>query len=112
MFAATVLTAALAAGPAFATTTAITAGTNDGEVLRGTPKSNTIYAYGGPDLVYGFRGADLLCGGNEAGWGNEILGGDAGDRVFGQKGHDALYGERGDEILDPTGRAAAEEGRN
>jgi hypothetical protein len=59
MFAATVLTAALSVGPGFATTTAIIEGTNAGEVLRGTPRSDTIYAYGGPDLVHGYRSADF-----------------------------------------------------
>jgi Ca2+-binding RTX toxin-like protein len=91
-----VLAVALSAGAAFGSQ-AIIEGTNRGEVLRGTPQADTIYAKGGADLVYGYRGADLIYGGNEAGWGDKVLGGDAKDRLIGQKGHDALYGDGGDD---------------
>jgi Ca2+-binding RTX toxin-like protein len=68
-------------------------------VLDGTPRADTIYALGGADLVRGYDEKDFLYGGNEAGWGDKILGGSGGDRVLGQDGHDALYGEGGDDEL-------------
>ena len=97
MAATAALAVALSAGTAFASTTAIIEGTNAGEVLNGTPRADTVYALGGADLVRGFSERDVLYGGNEAGWGDKILGGTFGDRIFGQDGHDALYGERGDD---------------
>jgi len=92
------LAVALSTGAAFGSQ-AVLEGTNRGEVLRGTPKADTIYAKGGADLVYGYRGMDLIYGGNEAGFGDKLLGGDGEDRLIGQKGHDALYGEGGDDRL-------------
>ena len=97
MAAAMALTVALSAGAASATTIAIIEGTNAGEVINGTAQADTIYAYGGADLVRGYSERDTLYGGNEAGWGDKILGGTFADRIFGQDGHDALYGEEGDD---------------
>ena len=91
------LAVALSAGAASATTTAIIEGTNKGEVLNGTPRADTVYALGGADLVRGYAERNLLYGGNEAGWGDKILGGTFSDRIFGQDGHDALYGEAGND---------------
>ena len=99
MAAAMALTVALSAGAASATTIAIIEGTNAGEVLNGTAQADTIYAYGGADLVRGYSERDTLYGGNEAGWGDKILGGTFADRIFGQDGHDALYGEAGDDRI-------------
>lgn len=45
------LTVAFSAGAAFATTTAPIKGTNAAEVLLGTRLADTVYAYGGADLV-------------------------------------------------------------
>ncbi len=75
-------------------------GTNAGEVLRGTERAGTIHAYGGADLVYGKGGRDTVWGGNEAGWGDKVLGGTAADRLVGQQGDDALYGGGGDDRLE------------
>ena len=75
-------------------------GTSQGEALYGTPESDTIYGYGGADLIYGYGGSDTVFAGNEAGWGDKVLGGGASDRLVGQQGHDALYGEGGDDRLD------------
>jgi len=75
-------------------------GTNAGEVLRGTDRADTIHGYGGADLIYGRGGGDTVWGGNEAGWGDKVLGGTAADRLIGQQGHDALYGEGGADKLD------------
>lgn len=91
-----VLAVALSAGTALATAAPIE-GTNRGEVLDGTPRADTVYAYGGPDLVRGHSERDVLYGGNEAGFGDKIKGGTFGDRIFGQDGRDALYGEDGDD---------------
>lgn len=97
MAATAALTVALSAGAASATTIAIIEGTNAGEVLNGTPRADTVYAYGGADLVRGYAEKDVLYGGNEAGWGDKIKGGTFADRILGQKGHDALYGEAGND---------------
>ncbi len=75
-------------------------GTNAGEVLRGTDRADTIHGYGGADLIYGRGGGDTVWGGNEAGWGDKVLGGTGGDRLVGQQGHDALYGEGGNDRLE------------
>lgn len=75
-------------------------GTNAGEVLRGTDRADTIHGYGGADLIYGKGGRDTVWGGNEAGWGDKVLGGTAADRLIGQQGHDALYGEGGTDTLE------------
>ena len=75
-------------------------GTPQGEALYGTPEADTIYGYGGADLIYGYGGSDTVYGGNEAGWGDKVLGGAASDRLVGQQGHDALYGEGGNDRLD------------
>lgn len=75
-------------------------GTNAGEVLRGSDRADTIRGYGGADLVYAKGGRDTVWGGNEAGWGDRVLGGTAADRLIGQQGHDALYGEGGNDTLE------------
>jgi hypothetical protein len=75
-------------------------GTNAGEVLRGTDRADTIHGYGGADLVYGKGGGDTVWGGNEAGFGDKVLGGTAADRLVGQQGDDALYGEGGSDTLE------------
>lgn len=90
------LMVALTASAAFAATKY---GTAAGDGLYGTPQADTIYGFGGADLVYGYGGADTLYGGNEVGFGDKILGGNANDRVLGQAGDDALYGESGDDTV-------------
>ncbi len=85
--AASVAMVVVGSGAAFAATIP---GTDAGEVLHGTRQVDKIYGYGGADSLYG---------GNEAGWGDRILGGSGGDRLLGQDGHDALYGERGNDEL-------------
>ncbi len=72
-------------------------GTSRGYALHGTPYADTMYGYGGADLMYGYGGKDLLYGGNEAGWGDKILGGASDDWVLGQGGDDALYGQGGND---------------
>lgn len=91
-----VLMVALTATAAFAVTKH---GTNYGEALHGTNYADTIYGYGGADLIYGYGGRDVLYGGNEAGWGDKILGGASNDRVLGQNGDDALYGQSGNDTV-------------
>jgi Ca2+-binding RTX toxin-like protein len=75
-------------------------GTNAGEVLRGTDRVDTIHGYGGADLIYGYGERDTVWGGNEAGFGDKVLGGTAADRLVGQQGDDALYGEGGNDTLE------------
>ncbi|QIN80087.1 hypothetical protein GBA65_17925 [Rubrobacter marinus] len=92
-----VLMVALTATAAYAVTKR---GTNYGDALYGTNYADTVYGYGGADLIKGYGGKDVLYGGNEAGWGDKILGGTADDRILGQNGHDALYGEANNDRLD------------
>jgi hypothetical protein len=94
--AASVAMVVVRSGAAFAATIP---GTDAGEGLHGTRQADKIYGYGGADLLYGYAGADYLYGGNEAGWGDRLLGGPGNDRLLGQDGHDALYGERGNDDL-------------
>ena len=75
-------------------------GTPYGDALYGTDYADTIYGYAGADLVYGYGGNDTLYGGDEAGWGDKILGGSGDDRVFGNNGDDALYGEGNNDRVD------------
>lgn len=72
-------------------------GTAAGDGLYGSFRVDTIYGFGGADLVRGYGNADVLYGGNEVGFGDKILGGNANDRVLGQGGDDALYGENGND---------------
>jgi hypothetical protein len=71
-------------------------GTNDGEVIEGTPKVDVIVARGGNDIIYGRGGHDIICGG----FGNDRLVGGAGkDWLKGEHGEDTLLGGGGEDWL-------------
>jgi Ca2+-binding RTX toxin-like protein len=78
-------------------------GTEEDDVLRGTPGRDVIWGGGGDDTILGSLGNDLLCGGPGAdlvhgGRGNDVADGGAGDgdRVIGDLGDDHLFGGPGD----------------
>lgn len=96
MAATAALAVALSAGAAFA---AVRTARTPRRSCAAPPKRTHDPRLRGRDLLYGYGGADFLYGGNEAGWGDKILGGSGGDRVYGQDGHDALYGEMGDDRI-------------
>ncbi len=71
-------------------------GGRDAELLRGTPRDDTISAAGGADTVLGLQGDDVLLGGG----GGDVLEGAAGrDALFGGAGDDTLRGGAGDDAL-------------
>lgn len=79
-------------------------GTEEDDVLQGTPGRDVIWGGGGDDVIAGSLGNDLLCGGPGAdlihgGRGNDIADGGPGDddRVIGDLGDDKLIGGPGDE---------------
>lgn len=84
-------------GAVLAESNAFRYGTNAGDALYGTSSVDWISGLGGADLIYGYGSKDVLYGGDESGWGDKILGGDAADEVRGQRGDDALYGGRGND---------------
>lgn len=84
-------------GAAFAATLN---GTPAGETIRGTNQSDYIRGYGGADLIYAYGAGDNVYAGNEAGWGDKVLGGAGMDGLVGQQGDDALYGQGGSDRLD------------
>ncbi|CAA9417648.1 MAG: hypothetical protein AVDCRST_MAG03-2310 [uncultured Rubrobacteraceae bacterium] len=65
----------LSTGAAFA---ALVEGNNNDNTLFGTPRADTIEAYGGEDLVIGLKGKD---------------------RIYGGKGQDRLFGGYGDDHI-------------
>ena len=64
--------------------------------LIGTDEADTIYGYGGHDLIRSGDGADTIYGG--AG-NDDARGGDDDDTLYGGAGNDRLSGERGDDTL-------------
>ena len=64
--------------------------------LIGTDEADTIYGYGGHDLIRSGDGVDVIYGG--AG-NDDARGGDDDDTLYGGAGNDRLSGERGDDII-------------
>ena len=81
-------------------------GTNQNDILTGTPDADVIVGLNGDDIIYGLAGDDIICGGNGqdqifGGDDNDILSGDnARDFVNGGHGDDLLLGENGPDTLD------------
>ncbi len=64
-------------------------GDDKDNVLRGTPRADTIVGLGGNDRIRGRGGRDYICGGE----GNDrISGGRGGDLLVGENGRDVLRG--------------------
>jgi len=78
-------------------------GSQDDDILYGTPGDDVINALGGNDIVYGGDGRDVICGGN----GRDRLYGQGGDDfLFGENGKDRLYGGPGtDDVADGGDKA-------
>ena len=92
----------------------VTSGSNEADIMHGTPGADQIGGYGdddiifgeaGDDVLYGADGADLVSGGDGAdtlhgGDGDDDLRGEAGDdRLFGHNDQDRLHGGDGDDTL-------------
>lgn len=83
-------------------------GTNNNDLILGSPGADTINGRqggdcilggGGNDVIYGFIGNDVLLGGP----GDDTLYGDQGDDVLiGGDGFDICYGGGGADIFDPS----------
>jgi poly-gamma-glutamate synthesis protein (capsule biosynthesis protein) len=81
-------------------------GSGGPDLLIGTPGDDVIVGRGGNDTIWGMGGRDLVCGGD----GNDVVAGDGGDDfldggpgddlVEGGIGADAVYGGDGDDFLD------------
>ncbi len=74
-------------------------GTSIGDGMYGTSKVDRIYGKGGADLIYGYGSGDYIYGGDEAGWGDKLVGGSGSDRLYGQGGDDGVYGNTGDDTV-------------
>jgi len=79
-------------------------GTNNGEVLTGTPLADVICALGGNDTVDGLAGDDTIRGGSG---GDTIVGGPGKDRLLGEGGKDVINardGAKGDFLKGGPGK--------
>lgn len=71
-------------------------GTEDHDVLRGTPGDDVIVGLGGNDRIRGFGGDDIIC----AGEGDDVVAaGPGADLVLGGMGDDTINGHRGADEL-------------
>jgi len=85
----------------------VTSGKASGDLLFGGSANDRINGDAGPDYVDGGTGDDILYGGDEidgyggynAGYGDQMLGGDGNDLLFGGVGDDDMFGGAGDDIL-------------
>jgi Tol biopolymer transport system component len=71
-------------------------GSDGGEKIKGTKRSDVIAGNGGRDRIRGRGGRDRICGGRGR---DRISGGSGDDRLFGQQGRDALRGGKGEDRL-------------
>jgi Ca2+-binding RTX toxin-like protein len=78
----------------------VCAGTNMNDTIVTSPRSGTIFGFGGDDKVQGLLGTEVTFGndGNDA-----IQGGNSTSVVFGNDGNDVVVGEAGPNILFGTG---------
>ena len=110
MTAALMLMLTLSTGAAFA---ALVEGNNNDNTLFGTPRADTIEAYGGEDLVIGLKGKDRIYGGKGqdrlfGGYGDDhIVSRDLNPRGIGQRdvvncgpGHDTFVADYDDKVRD------------
>jgi Ca2+-binding RTX toxin-like protein len=68
---------------------------NDNDnLIDGTSRADTIYAYGGDDTVYAGGGNDTIYGGAGDDW---LYGGSGADDIFGGSGINTLYGGGGED---------------
>ncbi len=76
-------------------------GTENGELLAGSPQTDELYGLAGDDTINGLESGDLISGNQ----GNDIIdGGAGGDTMRGGKGNDNLFGGAGsDDIYGDVG---------
>ena len=76
-------------------------GTDDNDVLNGTPRADVIVGLRGNDTINGMGGDDIICGGLgldqlSGGEGDDkLLGGNANDIISGDDGNDMIWGGTG-----------------
>jgi Ca2+-binding RTX toxin-like protein len=102
---------------------------DEGHLINGTSRSDTIYGNGGWDTINGGAGDDLIYGGGgtdtiHGDGGNDIIRGDhygatledsIGDLLFGDDGNDFISGGPGDDVLwgdDGADEIAGDSGRD
>ena len=74
-------------------------GSDDGELIRGSLGSDTIFGNGGNDVIDGGAGDDYLFGGN----GDDVISGGSGyDNVYGEAGNDIMAAGKGGDPLAGT----------
>ena len=71
-------------------------GTNEFDVITGTPGVDVIVALGGDDLIYTRKGDDVVCTGNGR---DKVYGSGGNDFLLGQNGRDNLRGGGGSDRL-------------
>lgn len=71
-------------------------GTDDDDILVGTPCSDDIEGGDGNDNIYGNGGNDVIHGG---GGNDHIVGGSGNDTIFGGLGDDVIFGGAGNDFL-------------
>jgi len=80
-------------------------GSEEGDVLHGTPRPDVIWGGRGEDVIHGLGGNDVICGGRgedtiDGGRGNDrIFGGPRDDRLYGGHGDDQILGGGGDDFI-------------
>jgi hypothetical protein len=80
-------------------------GSDDDNIIEGTPEDDVIVGLDGNDVIYGGSGNDTICGGPgddiiDGNGGNDVLLGDDGNNVLnGGPGNDRLIGNGGNNIL-------------
>ena len=72
-------------------------GTDDGELIRGTPAVDVILAGGGDDVILGLAAPDRICG---EGGNDTIIGGPGNDLLEGSDGADTVEGGRNNDRVD------------
>lgn len=71
-------------------------GTQNGDVLTGTPGNDLIFGFEGGDVINGNNGDDCIVGGQG---GDSIRGNNGSDVIFGNEGGDSLQGNNGEDLL-------------
>lgn len=74
----------------------VISGTENRDVLRGTPGDDSLFGKGGPDVLFGGAGEDYVDG--EYGP-DELHGGPGNDTMAGRSNDDRIYGDAGDDRI-------------
>jgi Ca2+-binding RTX toxin-like protein len=71
-------------------------GTDGDDILRGTPRADSIEGLGGKDDLFGRAGGDFLFGGDGT---DTLRGGPGADTLLGQASHDRIWGGDGSDFV-------------